>query len=155
MQVRAAAAASVATASHQLPFFDRQFVGTEQFGDAIGLLGILLTEHRLANLAGVAVEVHIYGCESVRVLDVQYLATAPGRDAHLGHVSVGGSVDRLADGAAGAHVKAAVEVVGTELGEGGAEAYVGVQRVAEIALWQLLGVESGKWKVESDAGAGQ
>ena len=113
VEVRATAATGIAAVGHQLPLFYRQFAWSEEFADAVTPLGILLLKDSLSDGAGIVVEVHIDGGVSVGVLDIKYLSAAPGRDAHLGHIAVGRRVDRLSDGAAGAHVEARVEVART------------------------------------------
>ena len=138
VQVRAAAAAGVAAVGHQLPFLHRQFVGGEEFADAVAALRILFFKHRFADGADIVVEVHIDRGVAVGVLDIEYLAAAPGRDAHLGHIAVGCCIDGFPCLAAGAHVEAGVEVAGTELAEGGRKTYVVVHRIAEVALGKRL-----------------
>ena len=60
-------------------------------------------------------------------------------------------MDRQANGAASPHVEAGMEMARAELGEGGRETDVAIQRIAEVSLRKFLGMNEGRGEAEQKA----
>ncbi len=136
MEMRARRRACVAHLGHDVAPLDREFVGCEAQVHAEAFFFKLGLLHPLRDVIAEAVQVAVDRGRPVGMDDVKAVAIAPGAHRHAGDVAALDGVDRIADPAADAPVKAAVEVVVTQFAVGTRKRHRHIERRNRLLLCQ-------------------